>query len=119
LSADTEFEWMAVLPADRDLQHEVQVIEPDHDRYFDATKHRWRHLVDRDLETRDVGHASGHGERLVTPGTQPSLPGACPRCRASTPPIRNTHPRRGRPGIFSLGLRVGRTRPAVPGHDER
>jgi hypothetical protein len=61
---------MAVLPPDGDLQHEMQIIEPDRDRHLDAADDRGRHLVDLDLETRDLQRARLHVIWLVMPGTQ-------------------------------------------------
>src|SRR4051794_29501631 len=49
---------MAVLPAERDLQHEMKIVEADGDRHFDAADHRRRHFVDLDAQTRDLGHSS-------------------------------------------------------------
>src|SRR6266536_4060699 len=78
---------MAVLPTDRDLEHEMQVVEPDGDGHLDAADHRWRHLVDLDLEPRDVGHARHVGlarharhavKQLVCGAEHPRLPYAQP-----------------------------------------
>lgn len=45
---------MAVLPADRDLKHEVQIVEPDIERHLDTADDGWRHLVDLDAQPRDL-----------------------------------------------------------------
>jgi hypothetical protein len=37
---------MAILPADRDLQHEMKVVEADGDGRFDAPDDGQRHIVD-------------------------------------------------------------------------
>jgi hypothetical protein len=55
---DTELERVAILPADRDLQHEMKVVEADGDGYFDATDDGGRHIVDLDPEPCDLGHAA-------------------------------------------------------------
>ena len=65
--AGAELERMAVLPADGDLQHEMQVVEPDRDRHLDAADHRRRHLVDLDPQQRDVGHVRGHVGAPIMP----------------------------------------------------
>ena len=49
---------MAILPTDRDLKHEMQVVETDGDGHFDAADDGRRHLVDLDPEQRDLGHAT-------------------------------------------------------------
>ena len=52
--ADAEFERMAVLPADGDLQHEMQIVEADVDRHLDAARDARRHVVDFDGKPRDL-----------------------------------------------------------------
>jgi hypothetical protein len=44
---------VAVLPPDDDLQDEVQIVEADIDRNFEATANARRHVVDLDGEPRD------------------------------------------------------------------
>ena len=79
--ADAELERMAVLPAERDLQHEMKIVETDRDRHFDAADHRRRHLVDLDAQTRDLGHWS-----LTTPRPRNRAPhaGRNPTCGAKS-----------------------------------
>src|SRR5262245_1946087 len=47
---------MTVLPADGDLQHEMQIVEPDRQRNLDAADDRRHDLVDGDVQPRNVGH---------------------------------------------------------------
>jgi hypothetical protein len=48
---------MAVLPADGDLQHEMQVVEPDREWHLDPADDRRRHLVDHDAQPGYLDHA--------------------------------------------------------------
>src|SRR5262245_54136533 len=56
--AVAELVRMAVLPADRDLQHEVQIVKPDRERHLDLPDHRRVDLVDRDPKAGDVAHSA-------------------------------------------------------------
>src|SRR6202044_3939505 len=57
--ADAKFERMAVLPADGDLQHEMQVVETDIGRHLDDAQHTRRHVVDLDTQPCDFAHDRG------------------------------------------------------------
>ena len=54
LVADAKLERMAVLPADGDLQHEMQIVEPNVDRNLDDTHDPRHDVIDLDGKTRDL-----------------------------------------------------------------
>jgi hypothetical protein len=47
---------VTVLPADSDLEDEMEIIEPDRDRHLDVPQDRRLDVIERDLEAGDVGH---------------------------------------------------------------
>ncbi len=53
LIADAKLERVAVLPADGDLQDEVQIVEADIGRHVEAAANARRHVVDLDGKPRD------------------------------------------------------------------
>ena len=53
-----DFEEMAVRPAQSGLQGQMQTIEPDVERNFDPTQNFRLHIVERDFEADNGGHAA-------------------------------------------------------------